>query len=66
MKTMQKKTIDEKKKVFLTIKQTSKKRILYFIFLQGNGFLMLLPGIAIPIDTDANDSDEDATSDSLD
>jgi hypothetical protein len=26
---------------------------------EGNGFLMLLPGIAIPIDTDAGDSDED-------
>ncbi|CAF0721698.1 unnamed protein product [Brachionus calyciflorus] len=25
---------------------------------EGNGFLMLLPGIAIPIDTDAADSDE--------
>ena len=26
---------------------------------EGNGFLMLLPGIAIPIDTDAGESDED-------
>lgn len=25
---------------------------------KGNGFLMLLPGIAIPIDTDAGDSDD--------
>lgn len=28
---------------------------------EGNGFLMLLPGIAIPIDTDAGESDEDAS-----
>ncbi len=28
---------------------------------EGNGFLMLLPGIAIPIDTDAGESDEDNT-----
>ena len=63
-KHTRKKTTGEREKVRLYEPKSVSERIqdlsMKFPFL-GNGFLMLLPGIAIPIDTDAGESDEDAS-----
>ena len=62
---MRAKMIDENEKVYFDLFFFNFLCVLNSFVLKkkkGNGFLMLLPGIAIPIDTDAGDSDDASSS----